>query len=344
VNDEILRGGWWNDTAQREYRAGKTLWDAENLTDVWKYLKTLEREVYVKPQEGNIVFHPIAGGTGGIISEEKFTVEGGICGRSLDTKKLRYDIKKALATKKHQEIVATVREVPPPNAEEIIDKIGLRGNYTTYFESNPNREHNIALALSKFNGLVIENGQSVSFNKVVGKRTEERGFQEAKIILDGEFVPGIGGGVCQASTTLFNAVMASGMTIDKSSNHSLAISYVPIGRDAMVSSGTDLCFTNNTGTTMYFEAGTTDANENHYGAAWVKIYGKKTPVKFKPRTQTTEMELNDGEIDPARKSITYVDTYRGDQIVHTKLIRKSNYQAVREKDKPEPENPTLTNL
>jgi len=102
----------------------------------------------------------------------------------------------------------------------------------------------------------------------------------------------------------------------------------------MVSSGSDLCFTNNTGGAIYIEAGTTDATEDEHGTAWVKIYGNKTHIKYKPRTTVTEMPLNDGEIDPARRAVTYLDEYNGDNLVHTRVVRKSTYMAVKEKPKP----------
>lgn len=74
-----------------------------------------------------------------------------------------------------------------------------------------------------------------SFNAAVGKRTAERGFSTAKIIEDGEFVEGVGGGVCQVSTTLYNAALLSGCKIREYHPHSLPVSYVPPSRDAMVS-------------------------------------------------------------------------------------------------------------
>jgi vancomycin resistance protein YoaR len=218
----------------------------------------------------------------------------------------------------------SVRQTKPRDADEIVDKLGLRGGYTTYFEDNPTRGHNIALALSSFNGLVVQKGETVSFNKTVGPRSSARGFQEAKIIIDGEFVPGVGGGVCQASTTLFNALLMAGLRIDKSHNHSIAISYVPIGRDAMVSSAADLRFTNNTGGVIYIEAGVADGDPN---AAWVRIYGNKTAVEYKPRTEVIEHEIGEDEIDPARESLTYIEAWSGEKLVHSKLVRKSKYKA-----------------
>ena len=319
VNHELVRGGWWNDEAYKK--------NPEPFIDY--FVEKTVRETEIKPNNGTVVFCPD--------NVEKFTVIGQKEGRKINAKSLKNGVKNALLRGKNTVLEPKIDTILPISEAKMIEKIGLRGGYTTYFESNPNRENNIALALSKFNGLCVGKGQTISFNSVVGKRTLERGFEEAKIILDGEFVPGVGGGVCQASTTLFNALLLAGLKIDKSQNHSLLVSYVPIGRDAMVSSSNDLRFTNNTGGTIYIEAGTTDATEDEHGCAWVKIYGDKTHIKYKPRVEVTEMELNEGEIDPARKSITYLDCFNGEEIVHSKIIRKSNYQAVKEKPKPKPE-------
>ena len=129
-------------------------------------------------------------------------------------------------------------------------------SYTTYFDSkNEARSHNIRLAASLIDGTVLQNLEIFSFNKVVGQRTAERGFKRAAIIENGEFVEGTGGGVCQVSTTLYNAALLSGCKVVEYHPHSLAVSYVPPSRDAMVS-GTffDLKFKNATGSTIYIKS------------------------------------------------------------------------------------------
>jgi vancomycin resistance protein YoaR len=344
VTDETLAGGWWNVETQSAARAGADFWDmtAGDRMAVDALIARICREHECRANDGIVVFN--AG------EAEKFTVEGQKTGRGIDAAKLKRDVAAAIAAGARakndgenggswRDIHAVVRDTKPREPRDIVANLGLRSSYTTYFESNPNREHNIALALSKFNGLVIDKGQTVSFNSVVGKRSAERGFLEAKIILDGEFVAGIGGGVCQASTTIFNAILGAGLTVDKSHNHSLALSYVPVGRDAMVSSSADLKFTNNTGSVIYIETGVTDATENKYGSAFVKIYGNKTDIKYKVRSSVTEIPLRDGEIDPARKSVTYVDACKGDTVVNTKTVRRSSYSAVKDKSFVPPQMP-----
>ena len=161
-------------------------------------------------------------------------------------------------------------------AEDEKFEVELLSSYTTYFDGkNEARSHNIRLASSLINGTVIQNGEIFSFNERVGQRTPERGFQRANIIENGEFVEGVGGGVCQVSTTLYNVALLSGCKIVEYHPHSLAVSYVPPSRDAMVS-GTffDLKFENTTGSTIYLKAVT---GENFVS---FKVYGRDFGVKY----------------------------------------------------------------
>ncbi len=119
--------------------------------------------------------------------------------------------------------------------------------YTTFYSSTDERKHNIRLASSSINDYFLESGEEFSFNTVVGERTEKNGYKNAKIISYGKFVDGVGGGVCQVSTTLYNAVLLAGLTITESHPHSLAVSYVAPSFDAMVSYNlADLKFINDT--------------------------------------------------------------------------------------------------
>jgi len=119
--------------------------------------------------------------------------------------------------------------------------------YTTYSASIPERKHNIKLASNSIDKTFVDVGGEFSFNLVVGARTEKRGYKKSKIIINGEFADGIGGGVCQVSTTLYNAVLLAGLEIVEYHPHSLPVSYVAPSFDAMVNSSyADLKFRNNT--------------------------------------------------------------------------------------------------
>ena len=119
--------------------------------------------------------------------------------------------------------------------------------YTSYSSSSEERKHNIKLASKSIDNTLVDVGGEFSFNLVVGERTEKRGYQKSKVIVNGEFIDGVGGGVCQVSTTLYNAVLLAGLEIVEYHPHSLPVSYVAPSFDAMVNSSyADLRFRNNT--------------------------------------------------------------------------------------------------
>ena len=118
---------------------------------------------------------------------------------------------------------------------------------TTFDPHNAPRVANIDRMASAIDGRVVRPGETFSLNGATGPRTPENGYQEAQVIVDGELVPGLGGGVCQVGTTLFNAVADAGLEVLSRTNHSLYISHYPLGRDATVNYGhQDLRFRNDT--------------------------------------------------------------------------------------------------
>lgn len=145
-------------------------------------------------------------------------------------------------------IQVPVRTIYPRVDSELIEtiKTKLIGQYVTYFNStNKERSHNMVLAANAINNHVVFPGETFSFNQTVGQRTKEKGYLPAPIIVKGELAEGIGGGICQVSSTLFNAVDRSGLEILKRFSHSKRVPYVPPGRDATVSwNGPDFTFKN----------------------------------------------------------------------------------------------------
>jgi vancomycin resistance protein YoaR len=121
------------------------------------------------------------------------------------------------------------------------------GAYTTTYGGEPNRLHNVRLVAELIDGAVIAPGATFSFNETTGERTVEKGFLEAPVIINGELQTGLGGGVCQVSTTVFNAAYETGLPIESRTNHALYISHYPLGRDATVNyPDLDLRFRNDT--------------------------------------------------------------------------------------------------
>lgn len=108
-------------------------------------------------------------------------------------------------------------------------------SYTTYYNANDKtRTANLMTAVSNIDDVVIPNGKVFSFNQVVGKRTITAGYESAKVIANDEFVDGLGGGVCQVSSTVFECVLRANVDIVERTNHTLEIGYVPLGGDATV--------------------------------------------------------------------------------------------------------------
>lgn len=123
----------------------------------------------------------------------------------------------------------------------------LLGSFTTRFDpADANRASNIHLSASLLDGALVEPGETFSFNDVVGLRTEARGFKPAPVIVSRRLVAGIGGGVCQLSSTTYNAALLSGLEVVARQHHSIPVSYLPLGRDATVFDRLiDLRFRNN---------------------------------------------------------------------------------------------------
>ncbi|WP_339215554.1 VanW family protein [Ornithinibacillus sp. FSL M8-0202] len=140
------------------------------------------------------------------------------------------------------------RKIYPKVDSELLSDIRSKeiGNYITYYRTgNKERSHNIYLAAEAINNTVVFPGEEFSFNKVVGKRTVEKGYKRAPVIVKGELSEDIGGGICQVSSTLFNAVNLEGIRIVERYSHSRKVPYVPPGKDATVSWwGPDFIFKN----------------------------------------------------------------------------------------------------
>ncbi|MBP1963607.1 VanW family protein [Paenibacillus aceris] len=152
------------------------------------------------------------------------------------------------------------------------------GYYVTYFNSNnKHRFTNIKLATQAINNYVVLPNETFSFNRVVGVRTRGRGYMPAKVIVRGEFSEGIGGGICQISSTLFNAVDRAGLTIVERYSHSRSVPYVPSGRDATVNwGGPDFSFKNNYNQPVLIRA------QALPGRVYVSIYSSEL-INHKPR-------------------------------------------------------------
>lgn len=203
-------------------------------------------------------------------------------GRKVDEEKLFCGILKALQSGQNVVNVPTYRDKAVTAAQNK-KNTSLKSQFSTsYSNSSDDRKSNVRLALSRFNGLVVPDGARVSFNAVVGKRTKDNGFKTAKVIENGLYVDGVGGGVCQASTTLYNAALLAGLKVEEWHRHTLKSSYVKPSFDAMVNdNGADLVFVNDSGSALYFK---TICDEN---TASVFIFGAPNEFEIERLSKVT---------------------------------------------------------
>ena len=144
------------------------------------------------------------------------------------------------------ELQYTYPEITINDLDIDIFKDTLASFTTNYSISNQDRTTNLELAASKINGTILSPGEEFSYNTIVGARTIAAGYKEAKIYSNGEVVDGLGGGICQISSTLYNAIIYANLEVTERYNHQFTTSYVPAGRDATVVYGVkDLKFVNN---------------------------------------------------------------------------------------------------
>ncbi len=172
-------------------------------------------------------------------------------GQILDEDMLKKKIKEAIWTE-NEILVIPVKVWNAEKTKEDLEKMEIRvkiAEYSTEFDKTlKNRTENIRVASEMLNGCIISPGDIFSFNKVVGERTKDKGYKEAPVFINNEVIYDIGGGICQVSSTLYNLALLTDLEIVERMNHSLPVSYVPLGRDATVNYDTiDLKFKNNTG-------------------------------------------------------------------------------------------------
>jgi len=172
-------------------------------------------------------------------------------GRKLDEKATTRNIMAALlstSNRKADLAVATAAPERTTRDAKAMGITGLVGAYETFYGGVANRIHNVQLVAHLIDDHYIAPNETFSFNATTGERSESKGFLEAPVIINGELKTGLGGGVCQVSTTTFNAAYEAGLSITDRTNHALYISHYPLGRDATVNyPDTDLKFVNDTG-------------------------------------------------------------------------------------------------
>ncbi|MDD3268722.1 MAG: VanW family protein [Syntrophomonadaceae bacterium] len=206
-------------------------------------------------------------------------------------------------------IPITMAVVHPEVEEDALQNMGEIAAFSTWFNAGDiNRSNNLYLATSSINGSMLDPGEVFSFNHRVGERVVEAGYRDALVIVGNKFEPGLGGGVCQVSSTLYNAILLAGLPIIERHNHALTVAYVPVGRDATVVYGLqDFKFKNTTGHPLYIRA------LARGGRLQINVYGN---IAAKKRVELTtvidqtiafkESRQVDASLPPGQEKVDHV--------------------------------------
>ncbi len=194
----------------------------------------------------------------------------------------------------------------------------LLASYSTRFSTaDKNRTTNITLAARKVNGTVLMPGEIFSYNKVVGARTIAAGYKEAGVYVNGKVTTGIGGGICQVSSTLYNAAIYANLDIVQRTNHMFVSSYVPISRDATVSYGSlDFQFKNNRKYPIKIVCSVSG------GVCSFQIFGMKQDDDY----QVEISSYQTGSSATSIYSVAYKILKRNGAVVSKQLLSKDTYK------------------
>lgn len=230
-------------------------------------------------------------------------------------------------------VVLAVKTIPAAITMEDLSRIdGELGGYSTRFGgTGANRGSNIALAASRINGTLLKPGDVFSYNKTVGPRIGKAGFKTAPVIVRGELVPGMGGGICQVSTTLYNAVLLANLKIVRRSHHAFPVHYVSPGRDATVVDGAiDFQFQNSTDSPVYLSASA------RHGRLTFHVFGHRAPGR------DVRIELANRSVQPAPREVRRDSTlplgrrvvkdrgHRGHRVTVYRVVRENGKVVQRE--------------
>lgn len=279
-------------------------------------------------------------------SSGSFTVTEHAEGRVVDVPKLVSDIQNALKDLSGvTEINADIVVSQPRVTSDALKKIDgqLSSFTTTYGNSIPGRKFNVGFAASKINGAVIMPGETFSYNAQVGPVTAAAGFRNAGVYIGNKVEEGIGGGLCQVSSTLYQAALHSNLQIAQRRNHSMAVSYMKPGMDAVVySPSLDLKFTNTYANPVYIYAYGDNStltvaiygHQADMGGLTYKIFSETTSV-IQPKTiEKPDPTMLEGTEEVEFKPVigytskTYKQTLKNGQVIKTEQISSDSYKKV----------------
>ncbi len=291
-------------------------------------IDNIHEEVYQEAQDAYIV-------------EEPFEVHPEVEGIDFDVEAAREMLKED----KEEYVIPLIITEPDVTLDELGEEAfpDQLATFTTRYDvSDVDRTTNLRLACQKINGTVLLAGETFSYNDVVGARTVAAGYKNAKIYEAGQVVDGLGGGICQISSTLYNAALLANLEIVERRNHQFVTSYVPAGRDATVVYGsTDFKFKN---TRQYPIRIVATANA---GIATISIYGIKeeNEYTFKFSTKTissipySTQYIDDSTLPQGTEVVkqkgangliteTYITKLLNGKTISTELLSRDTYSAM----------------
>lgn len=242
-------------------------------------VESIHEEVYREPKDAYYTTNPYA-------------VYSHVIGIDFDTEYLKREISE---NPDKEEYVVELSYLTPNITNNDLDKDAFPDRLSTfatkYPTSNTDRTTNLRLASNKIDGTIIMPGETFSYNKVVGKRTIAAGYKEAAIFSNGQVTQGLGGGICQISTTLYDAVVFADLEIVSRRNHMFVTSYVDGGKDATVVWGsTDFKFKNSRDYPIRIESSVSG------GIARVSIYGLKRDNEYDISIETQTVKRTSSNI------------------------------------------------
>ncbi len=272
--------------------------------NIFALVERMEKNVNIRPRDASIKVNTN--------SENVFHITPEVIGIEVDRMELFDRLTQAILSDYELKINIPTKTLQPKIlAKDYKRYTHLRADFKTDISSSSaDRKHNIKNALKAINKITLAPSEVFSFNKTVGRRSESNGYRTAKIIVNNEFVDGVGGGVCQVSSTLYNTALLAGLEIVEANKHSKQVGYVKYGFDAMVNFGSsDLRFRNNTSERITIVTNYTDKY------ARIRIFGEDLRgVNYRLTNEIVAVEEAQEEIKQDTNKeyldrVRYVDEY-----------------------------------
>ncbi|MBD3108324.1 VanW family protein [Bacillus sp. AGMB 02131] len=257
------------------------------------------------------------------INNGQVSITNDVSGLQIDQEQLKTSLSDALNSNQKQDIaaIANLEEIRPDITYDALSNVRyVIGSYTTNYSSNQaNRNTNIKIATETIDSYLLMPGESFSFNDYIGDTTADKGYRPAGTYLNGQVVDSLGGGVCQVSTTLYNAIIKAGIIPDTRYNHSMTVGYVPIGQDAAIAYPyKDLAFTNPYDAPIYIEGTVTPTSVTF--TIYSTADSKDSNIEYKLSSKT---------LNSTNKNIiseTYLETYINGSLTESKIINRDTYK------------------